>query len=260
MKSGKPIGQKPKGTAVGKVTRKLREHALATPPGDLLGSEDQLLAIYAVSRPTLRQAAALVAQEQLLHVRRGVGGGYFARRPEVKAVAHIAAIYLHARATKPTEIVRAIEPIKVEMAKLAAANRAPETLALWRAFSERDHAAERSGGYRDFVKTEREFSRLLGNACGNRVLELFVETLYDFSASMRPEEDVYRDHPERMRAYVMRRRQLVTAIVDGDSELAALAASRGSKLVAQWMEADLRAQGQSSSSLSRALTTRLAAQ
>ena len=248
---------KGRSTAVGKVVRRLREQALHTEPGELLGSEEQLLAAFGVSRPTLRQAAALVAQEQLLHVRRGVGGGYFARRPEAKAVAHMAAIYLHARETTPGEIVRAIEPIKVEMARLAAANRSADTLAQWRAFSERDHAAERSGNFREFVKTEREFSRLLGAACRNRVLELFVETLYDFSASMRPEVDVYRDHPERMRAYVQRRRQLIAAIMDGNAELAALAASRGSKLVAQWFEADLRAQGQSSGAASGTLTSRL---
>jgi DNA-binding FadR family transcriptional regulator len=258
MKAGKRSGGKEKGTAVGKVSRRLRELALATKPGELLGSEDQLLAIFGVSRPTLRQAAALVVQEQLLSVKRGVGGGYFARRPDWKAVAHMAAIYLHARTTTTGEIVKAIEPIKIEMAKLAAQNRNADMLTQWREFAERDRPIETGGGYRDLLKSEREFSRILGAACQNKVLELFIETLYDFSASMRPEEDVYRDRPERVRAYWTRRRQLVTAIVDGDGELAALSAARCAKLVSGWMAEDFKGGLDTSTQLSRALTSKLA--
>lgn len=222
-------------TAVAKVVRPLREHALSTQPGELIGSEDQLVAIYEVSRPTLRQAAALVGQEQLLSVRRGVGGGYFARRPDTNAVAHMAAIYLKSRQTTLEEIIKAIEPIKVEMAALAAHNRDPEAIAQWREFQARDREQEREGGYRDFLKSEREFSRLLGSACRNRVLELFLMTLYDFCASIRPEEDVYRDHPERIHDYWSRRHVLMAAIIDGDSEVAALTAGRCARMVTEWM-------------------------
>ena len=229
-------------TAVAKVVRRLREHALSTEAGQLLGSEDQLVETYGVSRPTLRQAAALVAQEQLLMVRRGVGGGYFARRPDTQAVAHMAAIYLQARSTTLGEIIKAIEPIKVEMAALASANRDPAMLEQWREFQERDRQVESEGGYREFLRSEREFSRLLGVACGNNVLELFVLTLYEFCASIRREEDVYRDHPERVHDYWSRRQALVSAILLGDSEMAALTASRCARMVTDWMVEDVARQ------------------
>lgn len=235
---------KSEGTTVGKVIRRLRAHALSTPPGELIGSEDQLVATYGVSRPTLRQAAALVGQEQLLMVRRGVGGGYFARRPESNAVAHMAAIYLQARHTTLEEIIKAIEPINVEMATLAAQNRDPEVLNQWREFQSRDQEQERQGGYMEFLRSEREYGRIISIACKNKVLDLFVMTLYDFCASLR-QEDVYRDHPERVKEYWGRRNMLMAAIIDGDAEVAPLAARRCARLVTEWMVEDAGSRDQS---------------
>src|SRR4051812_20186529 len=94
---------------VRKTAHQLRVLVSRSQPGDLVGFEDDLLKLIGVSRPTLRQAAALVAQEQLLTVRRGSGGGYFARIPTSKAVAHTAAIYLQAHKTELREIIQAME-------------------------------------------------------------------------------------------------------------------------------------------------------
>src|ERR1700742_5135849 len=91
--------QRQPSAAVRQVVEGLRAQSLQCAEGEMLGSEDDLLARYRVSRPTLRQAAALVTQEQLLQVRRGVRGGYIARRPTSRAVAHMAAIYLRTRDT-----------------------------------------------------------------------------------------------------------------------------------------------------------------
>ena len=55
--------------ALSRTIRRLRKQALETPPGELIGSETELLGVYEVSRPTLRQAAALLSQEQLIMVR-----------------------------------------------------------------------------------------------------------------------------------------------------------------------------------------------
>src|SRR5437899_1878308 len=101
-------------SAVRRVARALRTEVLKCEDGQLIGSEEDLVERYKVSRPTLRQAVALVAEEQLLTVKRGVGGGYFARRPDAKAVVHMTAIYLHSRSAKVEEIIRALEPIRIE--------------------------------------------------------------------------------------------------------------------------------------------------
>jgi len=221
------------------VARRLREHALATTPGQLIGSEDQLVAAYGVSRPTLRHAAALVNKEQLLRVRRGVGGGYFARRPEVGGVAHAAAIYLQTQQATLQEIIRAIEPLKAEMGMLAAKNRDVGILNIWRDFKNRDSELAKSGGYRDFLKAEREFGQIIGSACQNRVLDLFVATLYEFCGYLGPSEDVFRDHPERVRDYWTRRELLVRAIIEGDGELASFTARRCARMVTTWVVEDM---------------------
>src|SRR6516225_260222 len=109
-----------KRSSVRRVADAIRRDALERTEGELLGSEDELILRYGVSRPTLRQAAALVAQENLLVVKRGVGGGYFVRQPDSKAVAHVAAVYLRSRRTAAEEIVRALAPIRIELTKLAA--------------------------------------------------------------------------------------------------------------------------------------------
>ena len=226
-------------TVLSKVVRRVRERALATPPGDLIGSEDQLVTAFAVSRPTLRQAAALVAQEQLLRVTRGVGGGYFARRPESHAVAHIAAIYLQSRHTTLAEIIRAIEPIQVEIGVLVAENRDPDVIEKLRAFQARDSELEHEGGYREYLRSEREFSQLLGGACNNSVLALFLDTLNELCASLGPDEDVYRNRPDRVHTYWTRRHQLLAALIDGDAEMASMCARRCARLITTWMVEDV---------------------
>jgi DNA-binding FadR family transcriptional regulator len=69
-------------------------------------------------------------------------------------------------------------------------------------------------------------------------------TLYDFCATLR-QEDVYRDHPERVKEYWRRRNMLMAAIIDGDAEVAPLAARRCARLVTEWMVEDAGSRDQS---------------
>jgi GntR family transcriptional repressor for pyruvate dehydrogenase complex len=217
----------------------LRADALAHEDGEVIGSEDSLIARHGVSRPTLRQAAALVAQEQLLQVKRGVGGGYVARRPTSRAVAHMAAIYLRTRGAGLGEIVQSVEPIRTELARLAAAELDEESRADLLDYLRREAESVAEGlSFRAFLKGEREFGRVLGRASRNHVLSLFLEILYDLAGSLKPEQDLILGRPERMTLYRQRRIQIAEAVLDGDGEMAALAARRCSALSIQWMSED----------------------
>ena len=112
--------QQPQTTsAVQRAAAELRVLAMKKSAGEFMGSEEELMVKLGVSRPTLRQATTMVAQEQLISTKRGVNGGYFADVPSSVSVARMAATFLRSRNTKLTDIVRAVEPIRAELARLA---------------------------------------------------------------------------------------------------------------------------------------------
>jgi DNA-binding FadR family transcriptional regulator len=226
-------------SAVAKTILMLRSDAAGRNDGELIGSEEELLTRYGVSRPTLRQAAALVAQEQLVKVRRGVAGGYFATRPTVSAVSHMAAIYLQTRATSVEQMLHGVELIRTDMVRLAALATDREKKQRLEQFLEVDEAAQAEGySYRQFLRAEREYAKLLGELCGNHVLNLFLQILLELVAMLHPEQDTLIHEPARVDSVVKRRGRIIRAILDGDAEIAMLEAERGVRQVLLWMEED----------------------
>ncbi len=237
-----PAMRVPSQSVVDRAAEALRVLSLDSPEGTFLGSEEEMIARLDVSRATLRQAAARVAQENFVAVRRGVGGGYFASRPSTMDVTRMAALYLRAHDADFTEITHGIGPLKAELAVLAARNRDPELLARLEQFALEDESAplEMVHGYRAFLKSEREFLQLIGEMAGNSVINLLMAILYDFAALASRSEDVLIDRPERVQAYRRMRARLARAIIDGDLELAQLTSRRCSELVDEWFEQDFK--------------------
>jgi DNA-binding FadR family transcriptional regulator len=225
-------------SAVRSVAQKIRDDVLTLKDGQLIGSEDDLVARYGVSRPTLRQATSILVQEQLVSIRRGVGGGYFARVPNTRGVAQSAAVYLLAHGTSMQEIIAAVAPIKAELAVLASQSDDTELHDKLVEFSQ-TAVLDEEDLYRSFLRSERSFSRILGALSQNKVLTLFLNILYDFCAQVPADRDVYRNHPERIRAYWTARTGMVRAILARDSQIAAVYANRCAEMVAQWMSVDL---------------------
>jgi DNA-binding FadR family transcriptional regulator len=118
-----PLHRSERESAAYRAARPLRSEVLTRAQGDPLGSEDELAARPAISRPTLRQAARLLEHEQLLRVRRGVGGGYYVRKPEIGAVARAAAFHLQARKTTMRDLLTASELLNQAMMVRAAQSR-----------------------------------------------------------------------------------------------------------------------------------------
>jgi len=225
-------------SAVRSVAQRIREDVLGRSDGELLGSEDDLVARYGVSRPTLRQATSILVQEQLVTIRRGVRGGYFARIPTTRGVAHPAAVYLLAHATSMQEIIEAVAPIKAELAVLACRCDDADMRQQLTEFALKALPADHDDLYVTFLRSERNFSRILGRMSGNKVLALFLNILYDFCAQVPPERDVYRNRPDRIRTYWEARAGMVNAILARDGEVAAVYATRCADMVANWMRVD----------------------
>ena len=220
---------------------------MARQEGELLGSEEELIAELGVSRPTLRQASAQVIQENLIAVRRGVGGGYFACVPNSMTVSRMAAIYLQSRNLHLPDILQALKPLRTEIAGLAAiASRTAsheepashEELAKFIEAEAADLQGSKPPSYRGFLSGEREFGRIIGAMAKNDVLNLFLNIVYDLAPFTRRDEDVWVNHPERVEAYRHQRLQMAKTIRDGDDEIAKVASRRCSNLILEWMRAD----------------------
>ena len=220
----------------------MRQLAIKRGNDGLLGSEDDLLEQLGVSRPTLRQAAALVAQEQLIYVRRGVRGGYFASVPESSAVTRMASIFLRSRGASMSELINAVGPIRVEIARLAAQNRDPKKQKDLREFLEHEQSRKPSevDDYKTFLKAERHFGSLISALADNHAFALFLSILYDLVAQVSRDVDVYAHHQERIEQYQRQRNMMAAAILDGDEEMAVLATQRCSSIVMDWMLEDLK--------------------
>ena len=191
-------------SAVAKAAAKLRRLSMEKGDGEFIGSEEDLIAILEVSRPTLRQASAQVIQENLVSVRRGVGGGYFACIPSSMTVSRMAAIYLQSRELHLADILQAMKPLRTEIAGLAAHNLVNGDHAALAGFVAAETSDLEAGGeaksYRDFLASEREFGRIIGSLAGNDVLNLFLSIVYDLTPFTSRDEDVWVNHPERIEA------------------------------------------------------------
>lgn len=229
-------------SAVARAAVKLRRLSMEKGDGEFIGSEEDLIAQLEVSRPTLRQASAQVIQENLISVRRGVGGGYFACIPSSMTVSRMAAIYLQSRELHLSDILQALKPLRTEIAGLAALNLANGDRQVLDGFIKAETSDLDAGGelksYRDFLVSEREFGRIIGNFAGNDVLNLFLNIVYDLTPFTRRDEDVWVNHPERIEAYRRQRVVMGKAILDGDEEIAKVASGRCSNLILEWMRLD----------------------
>lgn len=105
--------------AITKGTNILRDIILAQEPGSHLGSEAELMSRLGLSRPTFLQIARIMQREQLLEVRRGRTGGYFARTPEIETAVTAAATYLVSRQTTMAQIMDASKLVYDEIVRLA---------------------------------------------------------------------------------------------------------------------------------------------
>jgi GntR family transcriptional regulator, transcriptional repressor for pyruvate dehydrogenase complex len=237
---GKPLRKKE--SAVASAAAQLRNISMEKDDGEFIGSEEDLISILQVSRPTLRQASAQVVQENLISVRRGVGGGYFACVPDSMTVSRMAAIYLQSRTMHFSDILQVIKPLRIEIAGLAARNNSKagrEKLVSFIDEEEADLADASKQTYRRFVASELEFGRIIAKLSGNAVLNLFLNIVYDLTPMMRRDEDVWVNHPERVEAYRRQRIKTAKAILEGDDEIARLSSSRCSGLIVEWLKLDM---------------------
>lgn len=121
-------------------------------PGDLVGTEPQLIEREGVSRALLREAVRLLEHHQIARMRRGPGGGLFVVAPSAHAVTEVAAIYLARRGMKLAELAELRMGVELATTRLAAARVDEEgVVALHEALAREETASdvERAGAMHD---------------------------------------------------------------------------------------------------------------
>lgn len=203
--------------------------------GAFLGSEEELLTRYGVSRPTLRQAARIVEHEQLITVRRGVHGGFFTRLPTSEAVTRVASVFLQLNGTTVDDLLRAVSSFVPTLATLACAAPIDERVS-FADWVKDNNARVSSMRRREFIEYVAEHGRRLGALANCPPLALFQNVLMELTLEERT-VNVFADR-SRMDVIGAYHLRLAGAIRKGDGPAASRLARANTELTEGWLRDD----------------------
>src|SRR5690349_20975798 len=218
------------------VAARLRDEILSgrIKEGDVLPSQDSLLAEFGVSPPALREAIHLLETDGLISVRRGNMGGAIVHPPSAERTAHMISMVLQTRAATPADVSGALmhlEPICAGMCA-SRADRLTEVIP----FLEAEIAlqTEQFDNLSRYVPNARRFHEALVSRCGNEPMILLIGSLELIWSTH--ESGVWTGEGEAgmsvptMRAALRDHQRLVDAIADGNT-------ARATKLAADHLTA-----------------------
>jgi DNA-binding FadR family transcriptional regulator len=139
-------------------------------PGDMLGTEANLLAEHEVSRPTLRESLRMLEAQGVIGLRPGPGGGVIVGRPCIDTLAHALSVFLYLERVPFGTMLKARAAIEPALAYEAAVHGTESE------FDELEASIERMRNLTDqeeFVAENRTFHEIIAQASRNRVLESF---------------------------------------------------------------------------------------
>jgi DNA-binding FadR family transcriptional regulator len=185
--------------------------------GNALPAEQELMAEYKVSRPSLREALRILESEGLIVVRRGVHGGARAARPSIATAANYVGVLMQARGVTLADVFDARVWIEPAAAKLLSARRA-RTGAIRQLTALLDHELTVAGNAAAYLRATEEFHEQLIELSGNRTLWLLWQILHHgISIEFTDFEDA---GPPRVEKRQERCRELIRLIGEGDGEAA----------------------------------------
>lgn len=205
------------------VAQKIRSVALSVEPGEYLGSEEKFSRKFGVTGPTLRQAIRLLEHEGVIRIKRGLGGGYFADRPDAKVISGIAASYLRSNLQSIDEIGLVLQHMLPLVIRLALRS---GRLQEFKPFADASQAATT---YRDSIAQQSAFIELLWDVGGNAPLKLLHAICFRVGSGLET------DPPNELTPGIVSLQQLRTecaqALLEHDAGRASELAVRMSRLV-----------------------------
>ena len=146
-------------------------------PGSTFATEAELLAQFSVSRPTLRESLKLLESHGVLERRPGPGGGIIVGLPSIDLLAHSVSVFLRLHEVPFVTVLKAREAIEPALAYEAAVNGSDEDFAALEASIVRMKALDAPSNQEAFIEENRVFHSVIARASGNKVLEVFWDTI-----------------------------------------------------------------------------------
>ncbi len=143
-------------------------------PGSSFGTEADLLKLFDVSRPTLRESLRILQSQGVLELRPGPRGGIMVKKPSIEVLAHGLSVFLRLHDVPFIAVLKAREAIEPALAAEAAQNASEEDFAELAASIERMKMIKDQQG---FIEENRTFHSIIARASGNKVMETFWSTI-----------------------------------------------------------------------------------
>lgn len=157
----------------------LRQQILsgALPDGSLLPKQDDLLAEFGVSPPSIREALRILETEGLITVKRGNIGGAVVHRPRPSMAAYTLGLVLQSKGVQLDDVQRAMCALEPACAAACAARPDRATTVLPRLRALMDRAMEAIDDASAYTGLARQFHSELVASCGNETMSLVVGAL-----------------------------------------------------------------------------------
>ena len=212
------LSQSSNGKLAEAVTRRITRAIVAgrLQPGQLVGTEPELIEREGVSRAVFREAVRLLEHHQIARMRRGPGGGLFVFEPSAAAVIDVAAIYLARKQMRLADLAEIRTGVEVAIAGLAAANVGASGMIVIRQALDREAEAPPE----QQAAVMHDLHAALAAAAGSRVLAMIALVLIRLCQIYRIER-LAPGSRSQLRSEVMRAHERIAAAVEaGDGDLA----------------------------------------
>lgn len=208
--------------------------------GSRLPAEAELIDIYKVSRPTLREALRVLEAEGLLSVGRGARSGAVVQAPGMERVADYSSMVLSVSGTTMAEIHQARSLLEPELIRTLAAAKDKSIGQRLRQVVEQETAAIAAHDVEGALQAINDFHALLVSHAPNPVVGLLIRIMHKLSSTAATfivdGSGVDRAELERnVGATINGHRRLVDVLDAGDPEAAAAYWTRYMKRAAEFI-------------------------
>lgn len=161
------------------IAARLRDDILSgrLKEGDVLPSQDGLLAEFGVSPPALREAIHILEIDGLITVRRGNMGGAVVHQPSADRTAHMISMVLQSRAATPADVSGALLHLEPVCAGMCAAREDRMTEVVPYLEAEISRQTAQFDDPAQYVPNARRFHETVVSRCGNEPMILLIGSL-----------------------------------------------------------------------------------